>query len=278
VIVLALAALVWFTVFTAFPNGARAGTEPSTPTTESSTTTSQTPTTTEPPTTVTTQRSSTTTAPPRTTSTPSTVRQSTTSTEAPPESVAPTSEAPAPEIVTDDTLPRRAGATADDGLSTDAKLAMVIAGLAAVGVLIGVLTFLYWRHTRPQQYLTALDALADVEQKVPKDGAQIPTGENVTVPAGVGAGAAAAGARGASSSASDASSTQTQAFRIIDPAPSPDASTPPLGTPTVEPTTPESRKVDPPKADEPTSLDEPTVITTMEDLQQAPAEDGDGER
>jgi hypothetical protein len=139
-------------------------------------------------------------------------------------------------------LPRRADATSDDGLSTDAKLAMVVGGLVAVGLLIGLLTFLYWRHTRPQQYLTALDALADVEQKVPKDGEQIPTGENKTVPAGVGA---AAGA-------SDAPDTnQTRAFRIIDPSPSPEPSTPALGTPEV---------------DAPPSTDEPTTITTIEDL------------
>jgi hypothetical protein len=259
VLVLALAALVWFTVFTAFTTTARAGSPPSSPTTESTVTT-ESPTTSEAPTTVTTARPSTTStsAAPRSTTTPTTSRSSTTTTEAAPESIAPTTESSEPEIVTDDTLPRRADTSSDSGLSTDAKLAMVVGGLVAVGVLIGVLTFLYWRHTRPQQYLTALDALADVEQKVPKDGEKIPTGENKTVPAGVGAAAGAVGAAGA------AETSQTQAFRIIDPSPaSSDTSTPPLGTPKVE---------------SPPSLDEPTTITTIEDLQQTPPKDGDGGR
>jgi hypothetical protein len=140
---------------------------------------------------------------------------------------------------------------------------MVVGGLVAVGLLIGALTFAYWRHTRPQQYLTALDALADVEQKVPKDGEQVPTGENKTVPAGVGA---AAGAKGNTPDA-----TQTQAFRIIDPdagtasdteTPSADAATPPAGTSPVG---------------SPSSSDDATTITTIEDLHQTPPKDGSRE-
>jgi cytoskeletal protein RodZ len=252
VLVMAFAALVWFTVFTA---AARAGTDPSTPSTDSTVTT-EAPTTTQASTTVTTQRPSTTvtTSAPRPTQT--TVRPSTTSTEATTESLAPTTETSAPEIVTDPTLPRRTDLSSDSGLSTDAKLAMVVGGLVAVGLLIGLLTFLYWRHTRPQRYLTALDALADVEQKVPKDGEQVPTAADKTVPAGVGA------ATGAAPAAGDA--TATQAFRIIDPSPtSADAPTPPIGTPRVDP---------PPSTASP---DEPTTITTIEDLKSArpPAED-----
>lgn len=48
------------------------------------------------------------------------------------------------------------------GLSSDAKLAMVVGGLVVVAALIGSLTYLYWRRTRPAAYGTALDALADI--------------------------------------------------------------------------------------------------------------------
>lgn len=53
--------------------------------------------------------------------------------------------------------------SSSSGLSTDTKLAMVVGGLVAVGVIIGVLTFFYWRHTRPSRYRVALDALADID-------------------------------------------------------------------------------------------------------------------
>lgn len=53
--------------------------------------------------------------------------------------------------------------SSSSGLSTDAKLAIVVGGLVGVGVLIGVLTFFYWRHTRPPRYRAALDALADID-------------------------------------------------------------------------------------------------------------------
>ena len=149
---------------------------------EPTTTTTAAPTTTRP-TTSTTQRTTTTTARPSSTSTTSTTTPQTTT----------TAVEQAPEIVTDDTLPPRSSSTGGGGLSTDTKLALVVGGLAAVGVVIGILTFFYWRHTQPQRYMTALDALADVEQKVPKDPADSPTLEQPAVNPMV-AGTAAAGA------------------------------------------------------------------------------------
>jgi hypothetical protein len=159
---------------------------------------------------------------------------------------------------------------------------MVVGGLAAVGVLIGLLTFFYWRHTRPLRYMTALDALADVEQKVPKDATDVPTTEQpVVTPAG--AAAAAVGA--------------TTAVRILD---AEESSSTPNGAdtkPNVEPD--EAVKsddavksndavksdVEPDKAvksddtvkpdAEPVVLDEPTKITTVEDLRTRNAFEGD---
>ncbi len=63
-----------------------------------------------------------------------------------------------------------------------------------VGLLIGLLTFFYWRHTRPLRYMTALDALADVEQKVPKAGTDVPTAEQPVIGTGKSATTAAVGA------------------------------------------------------------------------------------
>ncbi len=241
IVVLSLACVLWFTFFTA---RAGAGSVPSDPSTSSSSTTATTeptttstaaPTTTRP-TTSSTRRTTTTTAP-RASST------STSSTTIPPTSTTVVEQAPV--IVTDDTLPPRSSGTESSGLSTDTKLALVVGGLAAIGVLIGVLTFFYWRHTRPQRYMTALDALAEVEQKVPKDPTDALTIEQPAVNP-VAGGTAAAGA--------------TTAVRILD---AEDAPAAPNGDETVK-TDPES-----------VTLDEPTKITTVEDIRTRDAFEGD---
>jgi hypothetical protein len=238
---LTVAWLAWFVVFVA-PTGA--GVPPSsdsTTTTEQSTTTTTQATTTTTVTSTTQPRPSTTstTVPRSSTSSASTV--STTTTAAPPTSA----EQEAPEIVSDDTLPSRTtGGTDDGGLSTDAKLAFVVGGLVAVGVLIGLLTFLYWRHTRPQRYMDALDALADVEQKVPRSPDEVPTAEQAAIPAGIATGAAGA----------------TTAVRIIE---------------ADEPGSPGDSGQDHEASDEAVSLDEPTTITTVEDLETNAAVDDD---
>jgi cytoskeletal protein RodZ len=107
-------------------------------------------------------------------------------------------------------------------LSTDTKLALVVGALVLVGVGIALLTYFYWRHTRPQQYMSALDALADVEQSVPRGG-DVPTAEQPAV------GSSTATAAGAAAGA-------TTAVKILD---------------------------DP----KPAVVDEPTQITTLEDLE-----------
>ncbi len=152
-----------------------------------------TPTTSEPTSTVTSttappETTTTTAAPPPTTRAPVTtttaVRRSSTTTTAPPVSstVEPTTTAPsttastAPQfIIPDDTIPPReeVESSSDSGLSTDVELGLVVGGLMAVGALIGFLTVLYWRHTRPQPYLAALDVLSDVSAAAATDA---PTG------------------------------------------------------------------------------------------------------
>lgn len=127
-----------------------------TPTTEPTTTTTDAPTTTSTSVTTTTSRpsSTTTTARPRPSSTTTTVvRSSTTSsssttTEAP--APAPTTIAPAqvPGLPTTTTT-RAPGQPAASGLSSSAKLRLVIAGLVLVALAFVVLTVLYWRHTSP---------------------------------------------------------------------------------------------------------------------------------
>lgn len=245
--VVSFACVVWLIVFA---SSAHAGVPPSsdstTTTEESTTTTTEAVTTTTAATTTQPRPSSTSTTVPRSTSTASTAA-STTTTAAPPSSV----EEQAPEIISDDTLPRRTNGSDDGGLSTDTKLAFVVGGLAAVGVLIGLLTFLYWRHTRPQRYMDALDALADVEQKVPRSADDVPTAEHAAIPAGVAAGAAGA----------------TTAVRILEP----DKPASTNATATNDDTSDASPKPDgQPASDassnEPVSLDEPTTITTIEDL------------
>jgi hypothetical protein len=61
-------------------------------------------------------------------------------------------------------LPPRAASSGGAALSTDTKVALVTGGLVAVAVALGVLTYLYWRHTRPRRYLPALGALDAITQ------------------------------------------------------------------------------------------------------------------
>lgn len=80
------------------------------------------------------------------------------------ENVATTSESTttAPAVVapeTTTTAVKRPNPSASTGMSTGMKLAVVVGGLAGVGMLIGALTVAYWRHTRPVHYLDALDVL-----------------------------------------------------------------------------------------------------------------------
>jgi hypothetical protein len=141
------------------------------------------PTTTPPPTTV---RPTTTTAAPRTTTTqppPTTVEETTTTVE----ETTTTTGAPASLVPpVNDTVPPRDAATGATGLSDTARLGLVVGGLIAIGALIATLTYLYWRHTRPQRYLSALDALAEVDRSV------VPAAATAVTPAVVG-GAARAG-------------------------------------------------------------------------------------
>jgi hypothetical protein len=261
--VLSLACALWLTVFMA---QARAGEEPpSSPTTEATTTTSEATTTTQASTT--TSRPVTTTTQPRTTTTASrstsSVATTTTSTQPPT-----TTTTEAPEIVTDDTLAPRSASSDDSGLSTDSKLALIVGALAAVGIAIGVLTYFYWRHTRPQRYMHALDALADVEQRVPRGVDDVPTAEQPAISAGAAAGAAAGPA------------AATAAIRILE---REEVSNGESSVADDEPLEQEtSRESDAEKSDsevgEPT-LDEPTTITTIEDLQNdGPASEGDASR
>ncbi|MGC4050618.1 MAG: hypothetical protein QM757_14675 [Paludibaculum sp.] len=68
-----------------------------------------------------------------------------------------TTVAPAPSLSTTSTpallVPgpndTKAPAAADTGLSPTRKLALVVAGLIGLAVVLAILTFMYWRHTRP---------------------------------------------------------------------------------------------------------------------------------
>ncbi len=120
-------------------------TEPPTTTTEEPTTTTESPTTT--------QRSTTSTSSSTSTSSTTSTSSSTTSTTLAPVQIAPPPAPPTEEV--------DAGG-GGGGLSSDAKLAIVVGGLAVIAALIGGLTYLYWRRTRPAPYGSALDALADI--------------------------------------------------------------------------------------------------------------------
>jgi hypothetical protein len=109
-----------------------------------------TPTTKKPSTTTTTKKPSTTTTAPEPSTVPSTQAPSTSSSA--PAVLAPTSST---------TLP--GSTTGGGGMSAARKLQLVVGGLIVVGVGIGLLTFLYWRRTRPPAINTALDALADLD-------------------------------------------------------------------------------------------------------------------
>lgn len=150
-------------------------------TTQPPSTTSSTPTTRAPTTTATSRRSTTTTA--RSTSTSqatTTTTTGTTSTDA----VASTTTLQR-FLVPDDTLPSRTtptGSSGSRGLSTDTKLALVVAGLLVVAAIIGVLTWLYWRHTRPAPYLDALDVLSEVKDQGAAASLAAATGTTTPVP------------------------------------------------------------------------------------------------
>lgn len=149
---------------------------------ESTTTSSVEPTTTTtapPVTTTTAPRVTTTTARVTTTSTAeetttTTVEETTTTT------AAPTTTTEAPTIITPSTAD--VASAGGGGLSTSAKLAVVIGGLLAVAAAITVLTILYWRHTRP-----AGVALADGDEiaRVGLADAHEPTGATAAVAAAV---------------------------------------------------------------------------------------------
>ncbi len=136
--------------------GASAQPDPSTSSTSSSTATTEAPTTSttsRPSTTSTTVPRTTTTTAPRTTtttapSTTTTTEPTTSSTFATTSSAPTTTQTTQPQIIVPTTAVPAAGG-GGGGLSTDAKLALVVGGLVAVGAAIGVLTVLYWRHTRP---------------------------------------------------------------------------------------------------------------------------------
>jgi len=106
-------------------------------------------TTTKKPSTSTTKKPSTSTTAPEASTVPSTRAPSTTTTA--PAVLAPTSSTTSPPETT------------GDGMSADRKLQLVVGGLVVVGAGIGLLTFLYWRRTRPPEINTALNALADLE-------------------------------------------------------------------------------------------------------------------
>ena len=55
------------------------------------------------------------------------------------------------------------------GLSSGQKLQLIIAGLLAVGVAVGLLTVLYWRRTRPTSTTIGLEALTELEDTANAD-------------------------------------------------------------------------------------------------------------
>lgn len=238
-VLLAIAAGLFLLVLVTPARAQGGGPDPSTPTTESSTTSSVETTTTAAPST--TRAPSTTSAPRSTTSPPRSTPSTTapTTTESTVSTTTPSTAPPAPEIVSDDTLPSRRAGSESSGLSTDTKLALVVGALSVIGIVIAVLTYFYWRHTRPQQYMSALDALADVEQKVPRDPDDIPTAQHAVI------GPAATVGGGA-----------TTAVRILEPEVAEDAND---GSNSAD-------RADVP-VDDPAVLEEPTKIITVEELE-----------
>jgi hypothetical protein len=128
-------------------------------------------------------------------------------------------------IIPDDTIPPREEleSSSDSGLSTNVELGLVVGGLMAVGALIGLLTVLYARHTRPEPYLAALDALSEVGTA----SGDVPTGRQVAIGplpiTGVAAaestatGTPAATATTASIFPDDPAAGDTQSVRIVEP-------------------------------------------------------------
>lgn len=149
------------------------------PPTSSSTTTTTAPTTTTTVATTTTTRPTTTTTTYRTTTTArvtTTTRPVTTTTAATSTSTvetttsiptATTNENPgttiAPAVITPRSSDTTGGSGTDSGggMSSGFKLAAIVVGLGVVGVSIAALTVAYWRHTRPLQYLDAMDVLGE---------------------------------------------------------------------------------------------------------------------
>ncbi len=142
-------------------------------TTSSTATTATTPTTAV--TTSTTEPATTTTSRPRTTttrrSTPSSTASTTTTTTVVTTTTTGGQDATSTTtlqrfLIPDDTVAPRAEpaeSSGSGGLSTDTKLTLVVVGLLLVASVIGTLTWLYWRHTRPAPYLDALDVLSEVK-------------------------------------------------------------------------------------------------------------------
>jgi len=115
------------------------------------------PTTTRPRTT-TTRPPATTAAPTTATTTPTTAPATTTT--AAPAVVVPGNTTTVPPTEGD-------GDSGGSGPSSGRQLALVVGGLVAVAGGLATLTFLYWRHTRPAAYNTALDAATDLGGPVP---------------------------------------------------------------------------------------------------------------
>jgi len=211
-------------------------------------------------TTSTAQKSTTTTKRPTTTTRPSktttTTAPATTTTKAP---ASTTSTAPA-ALVPGSTSTTVAKSTGSGGLSAETQLRLVVGGLIAVGGLVGFLTVLYWRRTKPPQITGALDALADLDSSALPGAVLAGTATGAPGgPSGVPAGGAGAPVGAAGAVAAGAVITGS-GVRILGPVGEPKATTdavPVVAPPVVEPT-----QVEP----------EPLTIVTLEDLRQRVAE------
>ncbi len=190
-------------------------------TTTAAPTTTLSPPTTRPHTTTTTARASTTTTAPVTSTT-----LATTST-----SVEPSSSVTAPALSNPATsTTTKPKSTSSGGLSDSAKLSIVVVGLLAVGAAILVLTYLYWRRTRPASVTavspSALDALVGLDVDGP------PTAPVPVVPASATTAAAVVGA-GAVVGASTSSSAPDSGLHALVP-----PTAPPVAPPATPPVAP----------------------------------------
>ncbi len=144
---------------------------PSSSTTAVPTSSTAPPTTTTLPTTTTTQRTTTTarvttTIRPATTTTASTTTttEETTTTTRHTTTTEHTGTTVGPAVITpptSDTTGGGSGEGSGGGMSNGFKVAAIVGGLGVVGISIAGLTFAYWRHTRPVQYMDALDVLGE---------------------------------------------------------------------------------------------------------------------